>query len=103
MLHLLPLLGLTSCPWNLTSTLTQNQLQEKIQELVKVLKINVISTSAYRRVFTCADDHRPSAAGIGWTLGAGMLTVVFGVVFIADLQKLFAPMRNALKLLFNIR
>ena len=59
-----------------------------MEELVRELTISPSNTSAAVRKKTCAEDLRPSAAGVGY-MGAGLLGSVFGGLFLLDATTLF--------------
>ena len=51
------------------------------------------NTSAAIRKKTCAEDDRPSALGVGY-VGAGVMSIVFGGLFLLDAQVLFAGIKK---------
>lgn len=75
------------CPCGL-SNISNEALQEKIDELKRTLTVDVKTTSQYERKFVCADDPRPSAKGVGIIFGPVLLSVVIGLVVLADFPNL---------------
>ena len=59
-----------------------------MEELVRELTISPSNTSAAVRKKTCAEDSRPSAAGVG-CVGAGLLGSVLGGLVLLDATTLF--------------
>ena len=53
------------------------------------LQVNPDNTSSTRRKKVSAEDSRPSAQGIGY-FGVGFLAVIFGGIFLLDLNVLYA-------------
>lgn len=87
------------CPCGL-SNISDEALQEKIDELKRTLTVDVKTTSQYERKFVCADDPRPSAKGVGIIFGPVLLSVVIGLVVLADFPNL---VRSAIQLKKVIR
>lgn len=87
------------CPCGL-SNISDEALQEKIDELKRTLTVDVKTTSQYERKFVCADDPRPSAKGVGIIFGPVLLSVVVGLVVLADFPNL---VRSAIQLKKVIR
>ncbi|KAL4232201.1 Klrk1p [Mactra antiquata] len=67
--------------------------EEKAAKLVEELKIETSNTSSATRKLISAEDNRPSAVGVGF-LGVGLLTAVFGGLFLMDLNVLIAGLKN---------
>lgn len=63
--------------------MTEQELDERLDELVKNTEISARNTSAYKRSLVCADDPRPSASYIG-SVGVILLAVVVVFPFLAD-------------------
>ena len=63
-------------------------LADKVEELVRELTISPSNTSAATRKKTCAEDSRPSAAGVGY-VGAALLCSILGGLVLLDLSTLF--------------
>lgn len=87
------------CPCGL-SNISDEALKEKIDELKRTLTVDVKTTSQYERKFVCADDPRPSAKGVGIIFGPVLLSVVVGLVVLADFPNL---VRSAIQLKKVIR
>ncbi|XP_052249018.1 uncharacterized protein LOC127856880 [Dreissena polymorpha] len=61
------------------------------------LSIDKGNTSSSLRALTSAEDNRPSAIGVGASLGAGLLAFVFGGLFLLDLPVLISTFKQALQ------
>jgi hypothetical protein len=71
-----------SCPP--TYTPSNVTLEEKVDELVKVLTIDKTTLSSYKNARISAPDSRPSARGIG-SVAAVLLSTLVVVLLISDL------------------
>ncbi|XP_045190910.2 uncharacterized protein LOC123547715 [Mercenaria mercenaria] len=67
--------------------------EEKAQQYIKELTIDSSNTSAAINKLTSAEDNRPSAVGVGF-VGVGLLTAVFGSLFLMDLNLLYAGIKE---------
>ncbi|XP_045190870.2 uncharacterized protein LOC123547671 [Mercenaria mercenaria] len=67
--------------------------EDKAKQLEQELAINPTNTSAALRKLTSAEDNRPSAVGVGY-LGVGLLTAVFGGLFLLDLNVILAGIKD---------
>ncbi|XP_052770857.1 uncharacterized protein LOC128210549 [Mya arenaria] len=70
--------------------------EEAAAELERELSLDTSNTSSAIRSKTSAEDNRPSAIGVGASLGAGMLAFVFGGLFLMDLPVLIAGVKEIL-------
>lgn len=59
-----------------------------MEELKRILTVDVKTTSQYERKLVCADDPRPSAKGIGIVFGPVLISVVIGLIVLADFPNL---------------
>ena len=59
-----------------------------MEELKRILTVDVKTTSQYERKLVCADDPRPSAKGIGIIFGPVLISVVIGLIVLADFPNL---------------
>ena len=57
-------------------------------QLEKELSVNKSELSSTIRSRTSADDSRPSAVVVGYTLGVALLTLSLGLIFISDIPKI---------------
>ena len=73
-------------------------LEEKLEELVRQLTVEPSNVSAAIRKKTCAEDARPSAAGVGY-MGAALLGGVFGSLVVLDATTLFEGIKKAVSLI----
>ncbi|XP_056009539.1 uncharacterized protein LOC130051548 [Ostrea edulis] len=80
------------CPCSLTGQQTINstrELEEKITQIKKELKVNKKSTNAFLRKKISAPDFRPSSVRIGYICGYGILISVVSVILISDVPRLY--------------
>ena len=68
-----------------TSSKTEEEIREKIQEIKRALTIDKHELSSYRRKKTSADDDRSSAKGIG-VLGACVICAVISFIIVLDFK-----------------
>ena len=68
-----------------TSSKTEEEIREKIQEIKRTLTIDKHELSSYRRKKTSADDDRSSAKGIG-VLGACVICAVISFIIVLDFK-----------------
>ncbi|XP_033724696.1 putative GPI-anchored protein pfl2 [Pecten maximus] len=69
------------------------ELQENLDSLKKKTSVNRRALSSSRRRITCAEDSRKSSAAMGY-MGASLLTVVFGGLFLLDIPLLFLEFKT---------
>ncbi|VDI61669.1 Hypothetical predicted protein [Mytilus galloprovincialis] len=79
--------GLCICACSLSLNLTIN-IEQRIKELKKLLKVDKDILSSTIRRLTCADDPRPSSAYIGYT-GALIIVAVFSLIIIIDIVNIY--------------
>ncbi|XP_052102936.1 mucin-22-like [Mytilus californianus] len=79
--------GFCICACSLFLNITID-IEQRIEELKKILAVNkdVLSSTIRRR--TCADDPRPSSAYIGYT-GALIIVAVFSLIIIIDIVNIY--------------
>ncbi|XP_061188824.1 uncharacterized protein LOC133196995 [Saccostrea echinata] len=83
----IPTEEICECPCS-SSNITEEALQEKIRELKRQLTVDVTTTSQYIRKLVCADDPRPSATSVGILFGPILITVLLGLIILADFSNL---------------
>ncbi|XP_052770856.1 uncharacterized protein LOC128210548 [Mya arenaria] len=71
--------------------------EEAAAQIEKELTLDSSNTSSAIRSKTSAEDNRPSAIGVGASLGAGMLAFVFGGLFLLDLPVLIETLKGAIQ------
>ncbi|XP_062595764.1 uncharacterized protein LOC134257135 [Saccostrea cucullata] len=75
------------CPCSF-SNITEEEIQEKITEIKRQLTVDVTTTSQYIRRLVCAEDPRPSAKSVGILFGPILITVLMGLIILADFSNL---------------
>lgn len=81
---------------NLTYEQIEAALRNVTLQLQKELSVNTSTLSSTIRKKTSADDKRPSAAAVGYTLGVALLVMSIGAILLADSPKMLRHM-NILK------
>ena len=76
------------CECDHVFNMTVEDIQNKIQELERILTVNKEILSSTIRARTSADDPRPSSAYIGYT-GVLIICVVFSVIFFIDFTNVY--------------
>lgn len=76
--------------------ITQEIIQEKIENIQKNLTVNKKETNQYIRTLTSAPDERQSAKNIG-IVGVTVISVVFGVVMLSDCINVVKGIQNKCK------
>lgn len=71
------------CPCSNYQNVSNQELMEQLQEIIKELKVDVKTTSSYKRSLISADDKRPSAKVSGF-LGLVLLIIVLLFFVISD-------------------
>ena len=66
-------------------------------QIEKELSVNRSELSSTIRAKTSADDSRPSAVVVGYTLGVALLSLSLGMIFISDIPKIL----GSIHILFN--
>ncbi|XP_033730684.1 uncharacterized protein PB18E9.04c-like [Pecten maximus] len=69
------------------------ELQKNLDSLKKKTAVNRRALSSSKRRITCAEDSRKSSAAMGY-MGASLLTVVFGGLFLLDIPLLFLEFKT---------
>jgi Sec-independent protein translocase protein TatA len=90
------------CPCS-GANMTDEVLQEKIAELKRTLTVDVKTTSQYERKFISVDDPRPSAKSIGIVFGPILISVILGLIVLADISRLFGSVSRCKKSIGNLR
>ncbi|XP_060608350.1 uncharacterized protein LOC132760380 [Ruditapes philippinarum] len=82
------------CPCNSSDlTLTDEQLQDKLDEIKRNLTMNVSNLSSRIRKLTSAEDKRVSAVSIGY-VGVGILVVIFSAIVFIDSSLLYKDIKK---------
>lgn len=76
--------------------ITQEIIQEKIENIQKNLTVNKKETNQYIRTLTSAPDERQSAKNIG-IVGVTVISVVFGVIMLSDCINVVRGIQNKCK------
>lgn len=76
--------------------ITQEIIQEKIENIQKNLTVNKKETNQYIRTLTSAPDERQSAKNIG-IVGVTVISVVFGVIMLSDCINVVKGIQNKCK------
>lgn len=76
--------------------ITQEIIQEKIENIQKNLTVNKKETNQYIRTLTSAPDERQSAKNIG-IVGVTVISVVFGVIILSDCINVVKGIQNKCK------
>lgn len=76
--------------------ITQEIIQEKIENIKKNLTVNKKETNQYIRTLTSAPDERQSAKNIG-IVGVTVISVVFGVIMLSDCINVVRGIQNKCK------
>ncbi|CAC5399786.1 unnamed protein product [Mytilus coruscus] len=79
--------GLCICACSLVANITID-IEQRIEELTKLLTVDKEVLSSTIRRLTCADDPRPSSAYIGYT-GAIVVGAVFTFIIIIDIINIY--------------
>lgn len=80
----------------LLTEITQEIIQEKIENIQKNLTVNKKETNQYIRTLTSAPDERQSAKNIG-IVGVTVISVVFGVIMLSDCINVVKGIQNKCK------
>lgn len=94
--------GSCLCPCSNTN-ITEEALQEKISELKRTLTVDVKTTSRYERKFVCADDPRPSAKSVGILFGPILISMILGLIVLADFPRLIKSVTKCKKSIRHLR
>uniref|UniRef100_K1QI04 Uncharacterized protein n=1 Tax=Magallana gigas TaxID=29159 RepID=K1QI04_MAGGI len=81
---------------SMTTEITQEIIQEKIENIQKNLTVNKKETNQYIRTLTSAPDERQSAKNIG-IVGVTVISVVFGVIMLSDCINVVKGIQNKCK------
>ncbi|XP_062606115.1 uncharacterized protein LOC134267928 isoform X2 [Saccostrea cucullata] len=73
--------------------LTEEVIQEKIDNIQKNLTVNPKETNQYIRTLTSAPDDRQSAKNIG-IVGVSVISVVFGIIILSDCINVVKGIQN---------
>lgn len=69
------------------------ELYQKIEELVKFIKVEKISTNAFMRGKISVRDYRPSSVRIGYICGYGIIISLTSLLVMSDVQVLCRHIR----------
>ena len=76
--------------------ITEEVIQEKIDNIQKNLTVNKKETNQYIRTLTSAPDERQSAKNIG-IVGVTVISVVIGLVILSDCTNVISAIQNKCK------
>ena len=69
-------------------------------QIQKNLTVNKSKLSATKRAKISADDTRPSAVVVGYTMGAALLTLSIGLIVVSDIPKIVSSIHV---LIYNVK
>ena len=69
-------------------------------QIQRNLTVNKSELSATKRAKISADDTRPSAVVVGYTMGAALLTLSIGLIVVSDIPKIVSSIHV---LIYNVK